>query len=372
MENVYFQIFFRPVVDKNGEVKYRKVKVLKIKNNREEHLTKGQLLTFVSKQFGKIADKLNENEKILIEIPLDFLISRFFIEDMELDKVNFLLDFPVSKFTKKHLLHVKQLLLNYKKAGLEISFYSKPYLRYRAEFPSGWVSFVCLNPDEGLKFHKNCFYNVDDEETFKKVSEIGDYFCGKLFGDYELVAEINALSYLQATVSRALELVEREDINIQELEKIIKTDPQLAVSLIKYANSPLIATPSPIKDLTHAVVYLGLNRLKQFLLVIMLNQLATVDPDFEKVALRLAAVGILMEKKGKGLPFSSCQLLLSGIVLESSKIFNKPVEKVLEMIEVPKSCPLPLQEKKILELYRDISEAEIVKTMEELKKLLKN
>jgi len=370
MENVYFQILFRPVVDRNGNPKYRKVKVLKVKNGKEENLTKGQLLSFVSKQFEKIKGKLNEEEKLLVEIPVDFLLSRTLIEEMELDKVNFLLDLPVSKFTKKHLFHAKQLWKDYKKGGLEISFYAQAYLKYKTSFPPSEVSFVCLHPEDGLKFHKNCFYEVDREEIFQKLLTVGDYFCGKIFGDYSVVAEINALSYLQATVSKALELTERDNINLGELEKVIKTDAQLAVSLLKYANSPLIAPPSPIKDVKHAVVYLGLNRLKQFLLIIMLNQLATMDKDFEKVALRLAAVGFLMEKKGKGLPFSGCQLFLSGIILEGAKLFNKPPELILETIEVPKTCPVPLEDRKILELYKSISEAEIEKTIVELKKLL--
>ena len=293
MENVYFQIFFRPVVDKSGEVKYRKVKVLKKRNNTEENLTKGRLLRFISKQFETISPKLGKNERLLVEIPLDFLLSRSLIEEMEADKVNLLLDFPVLKINQERLFRIKKLFWEYRKAGFEFSFNSKAFMKYRHHFPSNLVSFVCLPAEDRLKFHKNCFYNIDNEESFKKVFQKGDYFCGDLFGEYELVAEVNALNYLQTTVSNAVDLVENENVDIGELETIIKTDPHLVTALVKYANSPLIAPPSPIKDLTHAIVYLGLKRLKQFLMVIMLNRLATLDPDLEKIALRLSAVGFL-------------------------------------------------------------------------------
>ena len=372
MENIYFQVYSRPVVDREKNPKYQKIRVVKIKGNHQEELTKGQLLTFISQQFEKLQNHIEKGERFLIELPLDFLLSRSLIEDLELSKVNFLLENPVSHLTKKRIFHIKDLLKTYRTGGLEISFRSEVYEKYRPHFPPQEVAFVCLPPEEGQTYHRNCYREVNSEELFRTLKGKGELFCGRLFGDYRLVSEINALSYLKTTVSRALELLEFENVKIEELVQVIKTDPKLAVSLVKYANSPLIAPPSPIKDTKHSLVYLGLNRLKQFLLVIMLGQMAVVDPSFEKVALRLAAVGLLMEKrgKGKGLPYSACQLFLSGVIFESARLFEKSLEQVLDLIEVPKTCPLPLEDKRIRELYEELNEVDIEKMVAQLKQLL--
>ena len=373
MQNVYFEVFFKPVVDRSKKVRYRKVKVFKVRGKEREELFLGRLLNFLTHQFDRINKHLSEEERLTVELPLDFLVSQTLIEGLPLEKLNFLLKNPLTKPNERKIFKIKQLLKDYLKFNLEVSFYYETYLSYKYSFPPKEVSFICIPSErDDLTFHRNCFFNVDTTDVFEKLKEKGDYFCGKLFGDYEKVFEINALSYLQTTISKALEILEDEDTDIAALEKVIKTDPQLAVGILKYANSPLIAPPSPIRDIKHAIVYLGLERLKEFLLMIMMNNLASVDPEFQKVALRLGAVGLLVEKKGKEkkLPLSGCQLFLGGLVLESSKIFEKPVEEILKMLSVPPNCSLPLEDKRFLELYNEIAPVEVEKAMEELKKLL--
>ncbi|HIP86460.1 MAG TPA: hypothetical protein EYH18_02345 [Aquifex sp.] len=57
----------------------------------------------------------------------------------------------------------------------------------------------------------------------------------------------------------------------------------------------------------------------------MVTEGAKIDKEFEELVIRLGAVGLLMEQKGKeaNFPFSGCQLFLSGLVLESTKFFQK-------------------------------------------------
>ncbi len=372
MQNVVFNVYTKPVVDKDKKVRYRFLKITKRSGKKEEELLKGRLFTFLSSQGDRVERVLQEGQKFLIPIPVDFLLLKSQIASLNLKRYNFLLGNPVGKFTRKHLLQVKKLLDEYLKGGLEISFEAQTYDRYRFQFPPKLVSFVCKDPQWETDYHKNCIRNVDDEETFERVKEKGDFFCGKLFGDFELSLEITALSFLKTAIVKALELTEREDVSISDLEKVIKSDPKLTVSLLKYANSPLLAPPSPIRDLKHALVYIGLNRIKQYLTVLMLHDLAAVDKDFEEIALRLAAVGMLLEERGreKGLLFSPCQLLLAGIVLEASKLFKKDPSQILQMLEVPSHCPVPLEDKRISELYKELKETEITKMVMDLKKIL--
>ena len=369
MENISYTVYAKPVTDREGKVLYKRLKVYKIKGNQNEEITKGKLLTFVANQFEKIAEHLEENQRVILEIPLDFLLAKTLIEGLPLEKVNLLLANPVSHISGKQLLRIKKYLEKYTSAGLEVSIYSETFGKYR--LPK--ISFVCIPPDgKSVSFPKKCFYNVDTAEVFEKVKSKGEFFCGKLFGDYEELFEITALSYLQTTVSHALEMVENEDFDIDQLEKLLKADPKLSVSLLKFVNSPLMAPPSPIRDIKHAIVYLGLNKIKEFLLTIMVTEGGKVDREMEDLVIKLGAVGVLMEQKGKEakLPFSGCQLFLSGLVLESTKLFHKSEGEILEMLGVPKNCLPPIGDKRIVQLYEEITPEEKEKSVIELKKLL--
>jgi len=357
-------------VDRNKNVKYQKLKVIKKKGTKEEQLTRGKLLHFVDNQFSKLESFLKENWRLLVELPLDFLLSKSLIEPLNLKRLNFLATEPVSRFTKKHAFQLRNLSKNYAENGLEISIYASVFEKFKYQLAPIKFDFFCCRLEE-QSYNPACFYGVDSPEIFEKVKDKGELFCGKLFGDFQKVGEITALSYLQTTLARALEILEREDVKIEELENLIKTDPQLALNVIRYANSPLIAPPTPIKDLKHAIVYLGLARLQQFLITLMMSQLASVDADFENLALRIAAYGFLMEKKGSELKkYSQCQLFLAGIILGAQKIFNKPLSQIIEMLSPPQHCQPPLEDTKIKELYSQIGESEVEKTVLELKKLL--
>jgi len=371
MENIVFKIQFRPIVDKEGKVKYRKLRILKISGKSEEVLSKGKLLHFIDAQFERIEKYIEQNQRIVIELPLDFLLSKTLIEPLNLSRLNFLLTDPISKFTNKHAFHFRKLVNRYTDNGLEISVYISTFGKYRFQLAPIKFSFFCQTSNEENKLKPVCFYDVDDEKTFESIKSKGELFCGKLFGDYTTVLEINALTYLQTTLARALEILDSEEVAINELEKSIKADPQLAVSLVKYANSPLIAPPSPIKDLKHAIIYLGLTRLKQFLMALMISQMASVDKEFEEIALRISAYGFLMENLGSSLKkYSQCQLFLAGIVLGAQKIFKKPIGQILEMVSPPKHCIPPLEDENIQQIFSQIKETDIEKTVLELKKLL--
>jgi c-di-GMP-related signal transduction protein len=368
MENVAYKVYAQPVTDKNGKIPYRRLKVYKVKGNQREELIRGKLLTFVASQFEKIEEKLEPNQRVILEIPLDFLLAQTLMEALPLNRVNLLLYNPVSNLSPRQLQEIRTRITEYTSAGLEISLYLQTFERYRL-FK---ISFVCLPPDKVVSFPKRCFYNVDTPELFEKVKPLGELFCGKLFGDFKEILEITALSYLQTTVSRALELVESDDFDVEQLEKLLKSDPKLSVSLLKFVNAPLIAPPTPIRDIKHALVYLGARKIKEFLLTIMVTESGKLDKDLEDLVVRLGAVGLLMEQKGREaqLPFSACQLFLSGLVLEGSKLLNKSVDEILELLSVPTICFPPLEDKRVVKLYEEITPEEKEKAVLELKKLL--
>lgn len=71
----------------------------------------------------------------------------------------------------------------------------------------------------------------------------------------------------------ANDLLKRDDINIQDLVKVIKKDPALAASVIKYANSVIVSGSERISSIERATIRIGLKRLRNVILSSAVEQI---------------------------------------------------------------------------------------------------
>src|ERR1035438_696040 len=62
--------------------------------------------------------------------------------------------------------------------------------------------------------------------------------------------------------SRLMQLLAKEDPDISEVGRMISADPVFATRVLQMANSPLFALTAQVKTLSHAIVVLGLARVK--------------------------------------------------------------------------------------------------------------
>lgn len=179
METFFYKVYAKPVTDKNGQVLYKKLKIYKIKGKQREEITKGKFLTLVANQFERIAEYLEENQGVILEIPVDFLIARTLIEALPLERGNLILTNPVSHISGKHLLRIKNFLEENTSAGLELSIYSKTFDRYRLQK----VYFVCISPyGRNVVFQKNVSTMWTQRKFLKKLNPKGNSFAGNFLG----------------------------------------------------------------------------------------------------------------------------------------------------------------------------------------------
>jgi HD-like signal output (HDOD) protein len=99
--------------------------------------------------------------------------------------------------------------------------------------------------------------------------------------------------------TRLLHTLSREDVEISEIGKMISADPVFATRLLQMANSPLFAMQQQVKTISHAVMVLGLERVKAVTLTRSLGDF--VAPVLKVEALRVCwqnslAGAILSEK----------------------------------------------------------------------------
>ncbi len=113
---------------------------------------------------------------------------------------------------------------------------------------------------------------VETQEEFQAACQAGFiYFQGYFFQRPELMQarEIPAsrLNYL-----RLLQLVSKEDMDVHEVEKIIKSEAALCYRLLRYLNSAAFSFSTEIQSVRHALSILGEREVRRWIrLVATLN-----------------------------------------------------------------------------------------------------
>jgi len=77
-----------------------------------------------------------------------------------------------------------------------------------------------------------------------------------------LIHRINGVSTLPHTMLQVIAVTNDPLSNIKDLTQIIQTDPSLAATILKYANSVAHGLTSRITNLQHAIGYLGTSRVR--------------------------------------------------------------------------------------------------------------
>lgn len=75
-------------------------------------------------------------------------------------------------------------------------------------------------------------------------------------------SRVESLPAMPEAAQRSLELIDRADTTAAQLQSVIETDPALAASVLRLANSSLFPQSKPTTTLSHAIVMIGFQRLR--------------------------------------------------------------------------------------------------------------
>ena len=87
-----------------------------------------------------------------------------------------------------------------------------------------------------------------------------------------------------AVAARLVQVLSREEVDITEAGRMIASDPVFAGRLLQMANSPLFALECQVRTVSHAIVVLGVQRVKSVILTRALGDF--VGPAIKSAALR--------------------------------------------------------------------------------------
>ncbi len=189
---------------------------------------------------------------------------------------------------------------------------------------------------------------IETEKDFKISYDAGcDYFQGYFFTRPETIKSVkissNAMGVLQI-----LGLMNKDELDIMDLEKEFKNHPELTINLLKYLNSAAFAMRSQIMSIRHALSMLGLSNIRRWLLILAYtgsSSNANKSPLLMNATMRADFFGELAKKLNWSLEKTE-KVYLMGLISHLDALYQTSLATVLEQISLDKEITSALLEKK--------------------------
>lgn len=135
--------------------------------------------------------------------------------------------------------------------------------------------------------------------------------------------------------------VEREQ-PAAKLETILSRDPTLAYRLMRYLNSPAFGLRVEITSFGHALMLLGYQRLKRWLVLLLAS--ATKDPNARPTMYAAVRRGLLMEELGRAQSDGEMrgEMFICGVFSLLDRLLHQPFGELLGVVPVPERVRLTL------------------------------
>ena len=139
---------------------------------------------------------------------------------------------------------------------------------------------------------------VEDGKAYRNLQNLGfDLFQGYFFSRPENYSG-KKLNSMQTSRLRILAALQKSELETEEIVRIIAADPSIAYRLLALLNSAAFGFSMKIESIQHAVVLLGLNRLKYWLHMVILSDLKSQDAEHfpEELFMQALTRGKILEE----------------------------------------------------------------------------
>ncbi len=175
---------------------------------------------------------------------------------------------------------------------------------------------------------------VEDQNMYDTCKEIGFV----LFQGYFLKhPNIIKGKRIPSEMSDALELAKElqdKDITTSKVTMLIRKNPALCYQLLRLLNSPMCGIQRQVTDLNEAVVYLGLNQIKKWAILITISSCSDKRNEVFRMALiRAKSCENLSIRQGSNLHESD---FMAGIMSAIHLVLNIEQELIFKQISIDK------------------------------------
>lgn len=183
---------------------------------------------------------------------------------------------------------------------------------------------------------------VETQEEFKAAWEMGySYFQGFYFSKPAIVSGKN-ISGERFNILQIMVEINRKDVELEQLENIIKRDISLSYKLLKYINSVSFGLRKEIVSIKDAIVFLGLKELKKWLTLIIFGILGDEKPNqLLKTSVVRARYAELLSVEA-GLINQAPEAFLMGLFSSLDAVLDKSLEEILSELPISKELCLGL------------------------------
>ncbi len=170
---------------------------------------------------------------------------------------------------------------------------------------------------------------IETREDFKMASKLGYHFFQGYFFSKPVVFNAKEISALNSNIFSILEELYQAEPSYQAISKIIEGDLGLSLKLLNLANSVYYGALNQIKTIRHALAYIGMEELYQWLSLMMLKDMQNVE-NAEMIKLSMIR-GKVMELSAKalGLHDEKVSYFFTGTFSFLDVLLNKPMEQVV-------------------------------------------
>jgi EAL and modified HD-GYP domain-containing signal transduction protein len=179
---------------------------------------------------------------------------------------------------------------------------------------------------------------VDTKEQVERCIGLGyELFQGYYFARPSVITR-RRLSHAETAIMRLLGLVS-SDASTEDIEKVLKQNPDLSLNLLRLVNSVSVGATRRITSMREAVTLLGRSQLQRWLQLLMFTVSADPGARFPSPLLILAATrGKLMEllclAQGAGRNGPGDEAFLVGIMSLMTALLGLPMEDILQSVPV--------------------------------------
>ncbi|MFP4213968.1 MAG: EAL and HDOD domain-containing protein [Desulfohalobiaceae bacterium] len=172
---------------------------------------------------------------------------------------------------------------------------------------------------------------VEDAESFALCKRLGfQLFQGFFFSRPQILCG-RKLSSNQLSKLQLLKELNKPDLDLAQIADIIKGDVSLSYRLLLYINSPAIGLAFRIKSISQAVTLLGQIRIKAWLQVLIMADMATTPCTQELLFFSLQRAWFLeiLARKSDKLPMDPDSMFLLGLFSSLDALLSQPMQEIL-------------------------------------------
>lgn len=170
---------------------------------------------------------------------------------------------------------------------------------------------------------------VETPQQFKEASSLGfEFFQGFFFCMPEVIRR-RSLDAQQRSYLQLLQQLHQPQLDVDELERILKHDPALSFKLLKYLNSASFALRHRISSLRQAVTLLGPAMLRRWASLLVMSCLGEGKPHELLVTSLVRASLCESLAQHAGLRARQNDLFLLGMVSIMDAMMDQPIADVL-------------------------------------------